>query len=41
MGYCNTLACPDLTLAEKAAGMIILTNIYDALPAATKPAPDR
>lgn len=38
MGYCNTLACPDLTLAEKAAGMIILTSIYDALPAATKTA---
>lgn len=38
MGYCNTLACPDLTLAEKAAGVIILTNIYDALPAATKAA---
>lgn len=38
MGYCNTLACPDLTLAEKAAGMTILTSIYDALPAATKAA---
>lgn len=36
MGSCNNLACPDLTLAEKVAGITILTTIYNSLDANAK-----